>query len=470
MTGTMRAACSANRPGDPRPALAGGLIASCQPVEGGPTDRRDFVVAFAQAALAGGARGLRIEGVANVAAVVARCAAPVIGLVKRDLRDSPVRITPFLRDARALAAAGARIVAFDATRRRRPVDVPAMIAAIHGAGALAMADIATEAEARAALAAGADMLGTTLSGYVGPGAVPEQPDLELVRACAALGTVPVYAEGRFNAPGLAASAMLAGADAVVVGSAITRPEHVAGWFARAIAAAAPRTTLALELGERGCVAALLRAGNVLERIEIAAPPSALAAIGAAVAPWRGGFDDCAIAATLHATPSGARRAGLAARLSARLGVPALALPAAQAAAWGEHCHGAARGRDLLFADLSHRIDFGLVLGGRLQCDAGGPGLDLGDPRVRVRDATLRSARLLATALRVASCVIAPGLVVVGGEAGLAPGFLAGLRAAVADALPGGPRLRPVRAALGRDAALVGAAAFARTADAAWRRP
>jgi len=394
----------------------------------------------------------------------------VIGLVKRDLRDSPVRITPFLRDARALAAAGARIVAFDATRRRRPVDVPAMIAAIHGAGALAMADIATEAEARAALAAGADMLGTTLSGYVGPGAVPEQPDLELVRACAALGTVPVYAEGRFNAPGLAASAMLAGADAVVVGSAITRPEHVAGWFARAIAAAAPRTTLALELGERGCVAALLRAGNVLERIEIAAPPSALAAIGAAVAPWRGGFDDCAIAATLHATPSGARRAGLAARLSARLGVPALALPAAQAAAWGEHCHGAARGRDLLFADLSHRIDFGLVLGGRLQCDAGGPGLDLGDPRVRVRDATLRSARLLATALRVASCVIAPGLVVVGGEAGLAPGFLAGLRAAMADAPPGGPRLRPVRAALGRDAALVGAAAFARTADAAWRRP
>jgi predicted NBD/HSP70 family sugar kinase len=78
--------------------------------------------------------------------------------------------------------------------------------------------------------------------------------------------------------------------------------------------------------------------------------------------------------------------------------------------------------------------------------------------------------LLATALRVASCVIAPGLVVVGGEAGLAPGFLAGLRAAMADAPPGGPRLRPVRAALGRDAALVGAAAFARTADAAWRRP
>jgi N-acetylmannosamine-6-phosphate 2-epimerase / N-acetylmannosamine kinase len=470
MTGALRAARSADRREDPRTVLAGGLIASCQPVEGGPTDRRDFVVAFALAALAGGARGLRIEGVANVAAVVARCAAPVIGLVKRDLRGSPVRITPFLRDARALAAAGARIVAFDATRRRRPVDVSTMIAAIHGAGALAMADVATVAEARAALAAGADMLGTTLSGYVGPGPVPEQPDLDLVRACAALGTVPVYAEGRFNAPGLAAGAMLAGAAAVVVGSAITRPEHIAGWFARAIAAAAPRTSLGLELGEGRCVAALLRAGSLLERIEMAAPASAPAAIGAAVAPWRGGFADCAIAATLRGTPSAARLASLADRFSARLGVPALALPVAQAAAWGEHCHGAARGRDLLFADLSHRIDFGLVLGGRLRCDVGGPGLDLADPRSRARAAALRPAHRLAAVLRMSGCVIAPGLVVVGGEAGLAPGFLARLRAALADAPPDGPRLRPVRAALGRDAALVGAAAFARTADAAWRRP
>lgn len=467
MKGPVRTARIGRWHEDPRAALAGGLIASCQPVEGGPTDRRDFVVAFAQAALAGGARGLRIEGVANVAAVAARCAAPVIGLVKRDLRDGPVRITPFVRDARALAAAGARIVAFDATQRRRPVEVPAMVAAIHAAGALAMADIATRAEARAALAAGADMLGTTLSGYVGPGPVPESPDLDLVRACAAFGAVPVYAEGRFNSPGLAAKAMLAGADAVVVGSAITRPEHVAGWFARAIAAAAPRTTLGLELAARGCVAALLRAGRVRERIEVAAPGSALAAIGAAVAPWRGRFDDCAIAATAGVTPSRPRLASLAARLSARLGVPALALPAAQAAAWGEHCHGAALGRDVLFVGLSHhRVDFGLVLDGRLQRGASGTGLELADPRSRARDEALQTARLLAAALRMSGCVLAPGLAVVGGEAGLAPGFAALLRKALAEAPPAAPRLRVVRAGLGSDAALVGAAAFARTADGA----
>ena len=42
------------------------------------------------------------------------------------------------------------------------------------------------------------------------------------------------AEGRVNTPELAALAMAAGADAVTVGSALTRLEHVTGWFAEAI--------------------------------------------------------------------------------------------------------------------------------------------------------------------------------------------------------------------------------------------
>ena len=46
-----------------------------------------------------------------------------IGLIKRDLPDSPVRITPFLEDVAALAAAGAAIIAVDATDRPRPVPV-----------------------------------------------------------------------------------------------------------------------------------------------------------------------------------------------------------------------------------------------------------------------------------------------------------------------------------------------------------
>ena len=103
--------------------LTGQLIVSCQPVVGGPLDRPEFVVGFARAAEASGAAGLRIEGLANLRAVRAATALPIIGIVKRPIPTSPVFITPELADVAALAAAGADIIAFDATLRPRPVPV-----------------------------------------------------------------------------------------------------------------------------------------------------------------------------------------------------------------------------------------------------------------------------------------------------------------------------------------------------------
>ena len=124
---------------------------------------------------------------------------------------------------------------------------------------MAMADISTEAEARAAIAAGADIVGTTMSGYTGPGPTPDGPDLGLVGRCAGLGA-PVLAEGRYNAPPLAAAAIRAGATAVVVGSAITRPEHITSWFREAVEAAAlpERPALAFDIGGTKTLAALVR--------------------------------------------------------------------------------------------------------------------------------------------------------------------------------------------------------------------
>jgi putative N-acetylmannosamine-6-phosphate epimerase len=212
--------------------LKGQLIVSCQPVVGGPMDRTDIIVAFGRAAAVGGAAGLRIEGVVNVRAVRAATSLPVIGLVKRVDPATQVVITATEADVQDLAAAGADIIAFDATNRCRPTSVVALVSATHAAGRLAMADVATLAEARAAHAAGADIIGTTLSGYT-EGDVPEAPDIDLVRASTSLGR-PIFAEGRYRTIGQVRAARLAGAWAVVVGSAVTRPEHITAWFADAV--------------------------------------------------------------------------------------------------------------------------------------------------------------------------------------------------------------------------------------------
>ena len=214
--------------------LARSLIVSCQPVVNGPLDETDIVVRFAQAALAGGATGLRIEGQANVTAVRAATNVPIIGLIKRDLVNTPVRITPYIEDVKNLAAAGADIIAFDATNCPHPVAPAELCAAIHYAGKLAMADLSTLSEAQAAVEYGADLLGSTLAGYTG-GPVPEEPDIGLIQQLTRLDK-PVIAEGRIKTPLHAQHALQAGAFAVVVGSAITRPEHITSWFVDALKA------------------------------------------------------------------------------------------------------------------------------------------------------------------------------------------------------------------------------------------
>lgn len=212
--------------------LRGKLVVSCQPVPQGPLDRPDIVAAFALAALDGGAAGLRIEGIANLQAVRQVTDAPIIGLIKVDRADTPIRITPLRDHVQRLIGAGADIVAIDATDRIRPEPLADLLAAVHAGSALAMADCADIADARIARDLGFDILGSTMSGYTG-GEVPHDPDFGLLRDLAQLNRF-VIAEGRYHTPAQAKDAIRAGADAVVVGSAITRPEHVTTWFADAI--------------------------------------------------------------------------------------------------------------------------------------------------------------------------------------------------------------------------------------------
>jgi N-acylglucosamine-6-phosphate 2-epimerase len=219
---------------------AGGLIVSCQPLAGSAMDSDDIVVAMALAAQAGGASALRIEGAARVRQVVAQVSIPVVGIVKRDLADSPVRITPLLDDVDALCAAGATVVAVDATQRQRPVPVAALLQRIKHGHCLAMADCSSLADGLAARDLGFDWVGTTLSGYTVDTLCADDspPDWPLIHQLSQRGCW-VVAEGRLRTPAHAAQALREGARAVTVGSAITRVEHITSWFVQALSPPVP---------------------------------------------------------------------------------------------------------------------------------------------------------------------------------------------------------------------------------------
>lgn len=218
---------------DVRDRIKGGLVVSCQAPPGDPLHGPEFMTAMARAAAASGAVGIRANGVEDVRAIRAATDLPLIGLWKDGAEG--VYITPTPRHAVAIAEAGSDIVAADATTRPRPDGggFADTVQAVHQAGALVMADVATVDDGVAAERAGADLVGTTLSGYTG-GDAPDGPDLALVAALSARLDIPVIAEGRVRTPGEAAQARAAGAWAVVVGTAITAPGWITARFAAAL--------------------------------------------------------------------------------------------------------------------------------------------------------------------------------------------------------------------------------------------
>lgn len=225
--------------------MRGKLVVSCQAAETSPLNATEHIVALARAAVLGGAQGVRIEGVRNVKAVRSAISEPIIGITKISQAGSDVYITPTLEDVRSLAAAGADVIAFDATDRSRPVSVADMLAEIRRLEKSSMADISTLEEARHAIALGADFVGTTLSGYTAYTTPTDAPDFTLM-ADLAKGGIPFVAEGRIWEPAQAQHAMALGAMFVVVGSAITRPDEITKRFADAIVGRTALTSGGLE--------------------------------------------------------------------------------------------------------------------------------------------------------------------------------------------------------------------------------
>lgn len=194
-------------------------------------------------AINGGAIALRLEGVENVAYVRERVQLPLIGLTKtksvpEDELLSTVYITPTFEDAFALAEAGCDIIALDCTERKRPggQTVAQIIERIHSQlNRPVWADVATFDEGMSAAKAGADIISTTLSGYTAETAKKSDgPDFELLEALCREVTQPVILEGKVWNPAEVTEAFHRGAYAVVVGSAITRPQLITARFVSAI--------------------------------------------------------------------------------------------------------------------------------------------------------------------------------------------------------------------------------------------
>lgn len=217
-------------------SLRGGLIVSCQALPHEPLFGAEIMARLAVAAEAGGAVGIRANSPADIAAIRAVTSLPLIGLSKVDVAGFDVYITPTVADALAVSDAGADVIALDATDRPHPEGTAAQAItwAREATGKPILADVSTYDEALAAQDAGAAFVSTTMSGYTPYSLQQEDPDLDLVRRLAPILTVPLIAEGRIATPEQARAALDAGAWAVIVGGAITRPQQITARFVRAV--------------------------------------------------------------------------------------------------------------------------------------------------------------------------------------------------------------------------------------------
>jgi N-acylglucosamine-6-phosphate 2-epimerase len=107
-----------------------------------------------------------------------------------------------------------------------------LIAVIHASGRAAMADCSTSSDASSAVTAGADIVATTLAGYTDETKGRSLPALDVVREMRALSRF-VICEGGVASPEQVTEALDAGADAVVVGTAITNVDALVREFAEA---------------------------------------------------------------------------------------------------------------------------------------------------------------------------------------------------------------------------------------------
>jgi len=210
-----------------------GLIVSCQALPEEPLHSSFIMGRMALAAKEGGAVGIRANSVEDIEEIKKNVDIPIIGIIKKVYEEGMPYITPTFAEVDALVQSSVDVIAVDATISQ---DV-GFLCKLHEKypHQKFMADISTEEEGLRADELGFDYVGLTLLGYT-----PQSQGLdkfEVLKSLLVKCMHPVIAEGNFSTPEQAARAIKLGAYAVVVGTAITRPQCITRGFAEEVSKA-----------------------------------------------------------------------------------------------------------------------------------------------------------------------------------------------------------------------------------------
>ena len=216
--------------------IKGNVIVSCQALPDEPlyVEEKSIMYLMARAAKQAGTPAIRTNSVRDVIAIKEETGLPVIGLIKANYDNSDVYITPTMKEVDQLVEANTDIVALDCTfsKRLNDTSINTFIREIKEKypDIVLMADISTYEEGVNAYKCGVDLVGTTMNGYTKQSIDANITNLELVSKLSKEISIPVIAEGRIHYPNQVREMLDAGAFAVVVGGAITRPQEITKRF------------------------------------------------------------------------------------------------------------------------------------------------------------------------------------------------------------------------------------------------